>query len=174
MLLMLYKVFLIIESVHSNVSYYALFTSGAAVFQNFKNETWCWAVIDFGFAAAIWRSRIIYSSWTPFTNFFLSSFFLFFRNKMWWKSYLDDWRHYVTKLSRPLPHRDRLRLAHTVPQGPWFTHAHTEHNDTADQWLFGPSDHAWERQSILQDHILRMWILHKSSGLYVKKQGSLC
>jgi len=39
MLLMLYKVFLIIESVHSNVSYYALFTSGAAVFQNFKNET---------------------------------------------------------------------------------------------------------------------------------------
>lgn len=73
---------------------------------------------------------------------------------MWRKSNLHDWNHQVAKLPRPLPQRDRVRLADTLSEGAWFAHSHTKHISTADQGLFGPSDHARKRQSILQDHVL--------------------
>ena len=73
----------------------------------------------------------------------------FFRDEMWWKSNLHVWSHYITKLSRPLSQWNRMCLAHTMPGGSWSAHAHTKHFNTTDQWLFGPSDHARERQCIL-------------------------
>lgn len=85
---------------------------------------------------------------------------------MWWKFNLYERRHHIAKSSRALPQRDRVRLEHTVPRRPRLAHADTEYIITADQGLFGPSDHARECQPILHNYLLRMRVLFQSGGVH--------